>query len=313
MSSSDCSGPSSPSSDDPVVEPIDLDLIERLAVALVDNLGGGDPDEAEALSIGILPGDTDGFGVAVHPLLGADPIDALIGFDAPADWVAVGVVSTARWAPTTDEEATAGRLRRASRPVGGRARLAHIVTRQGRSLVVLRQNDDPPVIRRFNPRDVHFGRVDDVCRRVLGLSTATPANRTAELWAVVWADRLVRWAAAGDDLTWDDVARAHPAVAHLAVEDHISLDEAADDLIGSGEWLADRWSWDDLRKLTVEGDHSVDDLDPEDARWMDAGMFSRWALAPFSELSDLLADLDDLLPEALVRRVRTTCRAWGLR
>ena len=64
--------------------------------------------------------------------------------------------------------------------------------------------------------------------------------------------------------------------------------------------------------MAARGAPLFDELAPDDAAWMDAGMFSRWALAPFPELSDLLTDLDALLPEAVTRRVRATCRAWGL-
>src|SRR5262245_23767363 len=89
----------------------ELDLIERLALALVDNLDAGADDPPEALSIGILPVDGDGLTVAVRPLVGPDPIDNLVGFTAPAHWVAVGVVSTGRWSTISDAEAESGQLR----------------------------------------------------------------------------------------------------------------------------------------------------------------------------------------------------------
>jgi hypothetical protein len=287
----------------------ELDLIERLALALVDNLDDAEPPEA--LSIGILPVDGDGLTVAVRPLLGADPIDNLVGFTAPAHWVAVGVVSTGRWSTISDAEAETGQLRRGARPAAGRARLAHIVTRQGSSLVVLRQDHDPPVIRRHDPREVLLGRADDVCRRILGLPTPPPAVPTVEWWAVRWADAVVRRAAAGVVSTWFDVAGAHPVVERLSVDDDARR-AAADDLVELGATYADLLDWDDLRRLCATGQLDFSGVDPDDAAWMDAGMFSRWAFAPFAELADLLDDLDALLPEALTRRVRSTCRSWGL-
>jgi hypothetical protein len=299
----DWSGP-----DDAVSE---LDLIERLALALVDNLEAGADDPPQALSIGILPVDGDGLTVAVRPLVGPDPIDNLVGFTAPADWVAVGVVSTGRWSTISDAEAESGQLRRAARPAAGRARLAHVVTRLGSSLVVLRQDHDPPLVRRHDPHDAHFGRADDVCRRVLGLPTSPPGVPTIGWWAVRWADTVVRQAAAGAVSTWFDVADAHPVVERLSVDDDARR-AAADDIVELGTTYADLLDWDDLRRLCSTGQLGFPEVDPDDAAWMDAGMFSRWAFAPYAELADLLDDLDALLPEALVRRVRTTCRSWGL-
>ena len=37
-------------------------------------------------------------------------------------------------------------------------------------------------------------------------------------------------------------------------------------------------SWEELRKLTAAGEFIVDDVPPALARWMDAGIFSRWCL-----------------------------------
>jgi hypothetical protein len=306
----------------PTGERRQLDLIERLAVGLLDNLGtstsapasthsGAADGEPDALSIGILDAD-DGLSVAVRPLRGADPVAELIGFTAPADWLAVGVVSTGRWAALTDDEASSGTIRRAARPVGGRARIAHVVTRAGASVVILRQDQEPPVIHHFGPHHEHFGRVDDICRRMLGLPTAAPTTETIELWAVVWVDAIMRRAAATKVSTWRDVAGVHPIVSRLTVVDEPRRASAADNVVELAATYGDLVGWDDLRVLCVNRQWALVGIDPVEANWMDAGMFSRWALAPYPELAELLVDVDDLLPERLARRVRVSCRAWGL-
>jgi len=52
---------------------------------------------------------------------------------------------------------------------------------------------------------------------------------------------------------------------------------------------------------------TLPDLPPQAiADWMDDGMYARWLLSSFPALDDLLDACDNLLPEALAERVRTT-------
>jgi hypothetical protein len=299
---SDRSGRSAP--------PTEADLIERLAEALVDNLGGDAGLEREALSIGIVTTGADGLSLAVRPLIGPDPVVELLGFVAPASWSAVGIVSTARWANLTDGELAGVPHRR--RRADGRARLAYLVTRTGASLVVLQQEGAERITRWFAPGHEHVGRIDDVCRRMLGLPTRPPSYPPLGLWAVMWADSLVRRGSATRLQTWREVALSHPVVARLAVDDESLLATATDDLVELAASYANLLGWAELRSLCARGQWPLVDADPDDVAWMDDGMFSRWAVADLPELDDLLDDVDLLLPEALRRRVRIACVAWGL-
>jgi hypothetical protein len=221
-------------------------------------------------------------------------------------------VSTARWANLTDTDGMGSVPRRVRRRTDGRARLAYIVTRAGASLAVLEQEGAERIIRWFAPGHEHVGRIDDVCRRMLGLVTGPPSFPPLELWAVLWADSLVRRCAAMRLRTWREVAASHPVVSRLAVEDDALLGTASDDLVELAASYADLLGWEELRGLGARGQWPLVDVDPDIVAWMDAGMFSRWAIAPYPELDDLLDDLDLLLAEPLRRRVRIACAAWGL-
>jgi hypothetical protein len=128
----------------------------------------------------------------------------------------------------------------------------------------------------------------------------------------MWTDAVVRKAAATKLSTWRDVAGPHPVVARLTVVDEPRRSAAADDVVALAATYGDLVDWDDLRVLCVNAQWLLVGIEPAAADWMDAGMFSRWALAPYPELSALLADIDELVPERFARRVRSACRAWGL-
>ena len=247
----------------------------------------------------------EGFDLGIRPLDdGRSVVEALTGFTAPPEWMAIGVVTEGNARHLVDP----GTERR-------RVRCVHLVDRTGTSASVVRLQGDNATV--FGPVDEHGrGRIDDVCRRALGLSTDPPERTTIELWALVWLDRVLR-ARADDDGNgppprWSDIAGHHPAVAILRNDDEEWGDEAADNVVRLGSLLADVHSWPVLRAACAAGEWPVDDIPAEAAEWLDDGSFSRWVTGGYPPIEQVAGAVNELLPPSLRRRLRGVLRSWEL-
>jgi hypothetical protein len=233
----------------------------------------------------------DALDLGVHPLDGDHPLEALLGFVAPPDWLALGVTSPGLGHPTPGEP---GGGRRASE----RVHVTVLLSRTGAAAGVIR-------------RDAHASRlgeapggvVADACRRALGLPTAPPPPTTAGLWTLSWLDRLVETltASAGPPgpMTWPEATGLHPAAPTTAPPTPEALAQA------TGHRAAE-WPWPRLRADPPRAGTPGPQPTPAQAAWMDDGMFARWLLAWFPPLDDLLDACHDLLPEAVADRVEDT-------
>lgn len=248
---------------------------------------------------------SDGFDLGIRPLEDdVSVVDALAGFTAPPEWMAIGVVTEGNARHLVDAD-TAPR----------RVRCVHLVDRTGASASTLRlQGEDATV---FGIEEEHGrGRIDDACRRALSLPTAPPEHTTLELWALVWLDRAIAaLAAAGDEdppATWADLTAHHPAVAVLRSDAEEFGGAAADNLVRLGTVLADVHSWPVLRAACAAGEWPVDDIAPEVAAWLDDGSFSRWVLGGYPPLAQLADAACELVAPSLRRRLRGALRSWAL-
>jgi len=249
---------------------------------------------------------TDGFDLGVRPLEDElSVVEALAGFTAPAEWLAIGVVT----------EGNARHL--AERSERRRVRCVHLVDRSGASGSTLRLQGEEVTVLSGADDDGPSGRIDDVCRRALGLPTAPPEHTSAELWAVVWLERLLehRGCAPADmRLPWRQVAELHPAVAMVVgnADSERWGPEAAQHLARLGALLADVHSWPVLRLACAAGEWPVDGVPAEVAEWLDDGAFSRWVLGEYPPLDQLLAAACEVVPPSVRRRLRAAVRSWSL-
>jgi hypothetical protein len=232
-------------------------------------------------------------------------VEALVGFAAPDEWLAIGVV-------------TEGNARHLAQPAERRrVRCVHLVDRTGTSGSTLRlQGEDASVLSSADDHDPS-GRIDDVCRRALGLPTAPPQHSSAELWATVWLERLLehRGSTPADlRLPWREVAELHPAVALVVGEADGERwgPEAAQHLTRLGELLADVHSWPVLRVACAAGEWPVDGVPAAVAEWLDDGAFSRWVLGEFPPLDQLVVAACEVVPPSVRRRLRAALRSWSL-
>jgi hypothetical protein len=277
----------------------DLEALARRLDAIAEEAGWGSPP----LLIGLTEEGVDDVDppAPVPGSSGTDPADlvaSLVGFDAPATWVAMAVVVRGRsWA--LDDADTD------PRPL----RLTHVVDRRGGSASVMRHAGEEPIV--GGPEGQ--GRLVDACRRALGLVTAPPPEESTGLWALLWLDGLLARAARGDELTGlVAAARAHPAIEMVAEQDPDMVEEAAHRLVRLGRLFGQARDWAHLRRAAAAGEWPVEDLDPEGAAWMDDGMFARWVTADFPLLDDYLAELDVLLAGHVMAGVRGVLAQWEL-
>ncbi len=291
---------------EPVAPPLELTAsLPRLVEALdksAEQAGWGNPPSLVRITAAPSMSITDGFDLGLRPIDDMSVVDALSGFTAPADWLALGVIT----------EGNARHLvERTDQP--RRVRCVHVVDRTGASASTLRlQGDDTTVLDGQTPE----GRIDDVCRRALGLETAPASTTSLAIWAAIWLDRILTTTAAaepGSRTTWTAAAELHPAVSMILHDCTPSWQrKATDSIVRLGEILAEVHSWSVLRAACATGEWPVDHIEPEVAEWLDDGAFSRWVLGGFPPLPVLVQAVGATTPPSVSRRVRAALRGWNL-
>ena len=233
-----------------------------------------------------------------RPLDGEHPVDVLTCFVAPDDWWAIGVAAIG----------TAHHLGGVRPSV--RVHNVHLVGRDGTWASSLRPVDDPDADELLtaasggasDDRGRPVGRIDDVCRRSLGLATAPPSGDTSSYFAQRWLDAVVESGARRRRAwTWADVAALHPATSAFGDchDTPMALAQAA-------HRLATWRDWPTLRRTCAAGMWEEPGIAAEVADWLDDGAFARWAAGGYPELGDLRLALVDLLPPPVLRAVEST-------
>jgi hypothetical protein len=198
----------------------------------------------------------------------------------------------------------------------------HLVHRNGSTLTRVRTQSSGELLERLSPTpngvgDPHDepppGRIDDTCRRVLGLSTPPPDATPHELWAAVWLDAMV--AAATDSpvpLDSRSIGLLHPALQLWLLSGQAMPHCNAEVLARFGRALGNVTDWELLRARCARGGSSLGNVTPFAAAWMDAGMFCRATVGSFLTLDDYLELLAELLPARVFDEVRATLRLWDV-
>jgi hypothetical protein len=247
------------------------------------------PGAAGEIELGIRPTD-DGEGV----------VATLAGFRAPAHWHVIGVATEGSGFHIDN----AGRRRAGS---AGRVRVVHLVHRSGVTASAIRRQDHAAASTNTAPD----GRVDDYCRRALGIATAPPSVSTLELWAVQWLDLLLLH----EPITWPDAVELHPAITLLR-NDPASLDDLALDLTldvaDIGCAFANVATWERMRADCIAGRWGEKLVSAPMAAWFDEGSFSRAVLEEWPAIDDLAGAVLDLLPVPVARQISDTLNAWQL-
>ena len=265
--------------------------IERLASEALDS---NDPtpsilavDRSGCMTTEFLPSD--------------DPVAALMGRVASDDHIAIGLRAPASISPTRHDDATS------DDPVDGPAdgpadgTVVHLVDRTGTSITIV---DSTGTTRRFGPTAApQNGRVPDACRRMFGLTTPAPDVAMTSFVLSAWLEVIAQRAAARPGMEWPEVVGLHPAAS--ALDDGTTPAGLARATRRLGESL----DWERFRSVIASvGGFPFGDDAPRIAAWMDAGMFSRWAMDQLPDRNVLLEVLDAVLCPVAFDHVWATIR-----
>jgi len=275
-------------------------LLEGLVSAFADPLlARGDALPVAVAVIGADPVDAE---VDLILLDSPDPAAELFGLVAPASWTAFGVVASGR--------VLSDGLDPAEVLVGT------LVSRRGQQVTLTRAwpgSLEGPLDRSFETApDEPSGRIPDACRRVLGLPTTPPRSGVLELWATLWLEGLlVSMLAEPRACTWAEVVGRFP----IGVGGRPSLGD--DDATVTRRLLdaadsVDGWTWDELRQIHARGPIAALGIDPDEAAWMDDGMFSREVLGGLPPVGELATELTALLDARVMALVHRALLTWGL-
>lgn len=237
----------------------------------------------------------------------------LLGWRAPHDCVAVGMVATGRGRVTVDSEEPAGGSSNSSdladrvNDSGGALslRMACIVSRD-REIGWWMELPDSTL--RTEPPAA--GRMLDVLLRCFALPTPPPDEPASEIHSAAWLASVMDGGMSSDRrLTWSDVEQLHPLARVLAgdVDVRIPLSGEEDEVAqqqfeGLLRIAAAACSWEEIRMQATRGELEAF-IEPELAAWMDEGMFSRWLSSIIPPIDHLLEATRPLLVPSAARRL----------
>lgn len=273
-----------------------LDLLAEL----FDELADDHPRTSLPLLVRAV-GPLDAPELGVLPLEGAHPGTVLLGFTAPEECSALGVVTTGWSLPpgrVADHDAERNRRRgapAADDPDRVAVRSTVLVARDCSLAGRLSVDGAEPV---SSPPE--SGVMVDLLQRALDCATAPATFGTIELFASIWLSSLAEAAA---PLDWPEAARRHWALQLLPGAD--------DDLPALARELADELDWPNLRRAVAR--HGWDGVcRAEEARWLDDGSFARWVVGSYPAVPDLLAAAAGHLRPEATQRVTDALAVWSL-
>jgi len=215
------------------------------------------------------------------------PLDSLLGFTAPAEWVALGVCAEG-WMASLDAGCRPSQAK-------GRMRMRStvLVARDGAVASGMRvAGEEFKVMREEGSTGSNCsGTILDALKRALGVATAPP-----EVPFEGWVARMLLMLIIGD------VPRGHRRVPWCQLRS--SLD--------SYKEVAADGSWETLRGIATKRADMFADLTPADAAWMDEGMFSRWVIGGMPSYEHLLEEARKACTDEAFSQVRRQLKAWGL-
>lgn len=219
--------------------------------------------------------------------LDGHPSETLIGFTAPAEWWAVGLLTTGWAAPGPDVRdnaySTSG-PRPSEHPDAVRVRVLALVDRDGTTVSKAVFEDGRSI-----DEEGGGGFLLDLLRRSVGVPTPPPTTPTSELITALWLMSIE--GAAADErcdrarrLSWNQVARLHPALEMLkAVGERVQPSQ----LLVAARVLNRAMTWDVVRDRCREHGWLAPLVEPDEAGWMDEGILSRYLLSAIPPIAQL--------------------------
>jgi hypothetical protein len=222
-----------------------------------------------------------------------DDPGGLMGWSAPPEVSAVGVVATGRLLMEPGPSEAPAPLRAAK---NGGIRLACVVARDGTTgwrMVIPGGRAMENV-----PED---GRLLDCLKRCLGLPTPPAPTGPGRLQSLLWLDKILGQAQTSPHrLSWNEVVRLHPAGALLDPGEQGAL--SPEDLAHVIRLAGTVWSWEEIRQQAATR-WSGQIIERDIAAWMDEGMFARWMLGGLPGTDELMTQVRPLLTPSTARRL----------
>ena len=257
---------------------IDTEYLEGL-VRLVDAKAEERGWNEGHLLVNVLSIDAEGCDVGFKDIDG-HPLNSLLGFTAPAEWLALGVCAEG-WAASIG----AGRPSKAKGRM--RMRTTMLVTRDGAVASGMRLAGAEFELM---PGEGE-GTIPDGLKRAMGVPTAPP-----EVPFEGWVARMLLMLIIGDE------PRGHRRVPWCQLRPSLDNYKA----------IAAEGSWEKFRGFAAKREGLVADLTPEDAAWMDEGMFSRWVIGGLPSYEHLLEEARKASTPEAFSQVRRQLKGWGL-
>lgn len=255
-----------------------------------------------SLVVTVAPAETEvAIGTWPVPVETPHPADPLVGFLAPEDWTAIGLISRGRaWSDDPEGTGTGSRVHVGSvvltDAVATPVRITSLFGRDGSATSLLTRADEPLEV----IEDAPEGWVADVMARVLGRPTPPPGWSLSTWVEATWLDRIADLVLAepGRVRRWNALARLHPLAAPGSALPGVLLavETRALDLESS---------WQRMRHLWCGALPSGPDLAPPGGRpidlpdWFDDGSFARWITRHLVPGEDLLPAILDAMPHAV--------------
>jgi hypothetical protein len=229
-----------------------------------------------------------------------DDDEGLLGWRAPPECIAVGVLATGRAQVT---ETPVERPQPFPPGVTTGIRMCCLVTRSGEVAWRLTLPDGRSV--EEAPQE---GRLLDCLKRCFSLPTPPPPVGPGHLLSVLWLSAVLDEVRRADRrLTWGAITHLHPWPGLIggcrdgAVPDSESPHGGA----RAGGLL----SWEGLRLQAITERWWADLVSSELAAWMDEGMFARWVLGALPAPDELVARIRPLVAPSTARRLAHAVRS----
>lgn len=283
---------------------LDVALLHRLA----EGIAATDP--TEALLVRLRDQGGRRLEVGLQPMseldpLASHPVQLLLGFEAPADWLGLGIVATGR------ARALHPAAERGGPSVGPvRVAVCHLATRDGLTAhAIHRQATGAPPPGTPHPGEMAQGRIPDLLQRSLGRPTAGslgPGHWIDQRWLDAM---LARAASSTRTPTWSELAALHPLAADLYFDDVDPGLARARTLRATTRQL-DRLGWDRLLAADPASvARAVDFPDPASSgprllEWVGGTTVGHWLMLQLPAAAELFDGLASLVADTTLAPVR---------